>query len=157
MMRGGAQPSEAAYFAVGHLVGAAGGFAYAAWNPRRFEDDVGDHVTQRTQLSREFDPVRTNPTDVAIVAHVHQGNMRTKNLHLFDTDGSRRDPSLRAWVVSCAEPDARGVNRGGSNPWTIQRIEDRHRSAVGPAHRVDSAAIDFALGEILSHEMLDRG
>src|SRR5713101_3668395 len=156
MMRGAAQAREAADFAVGHLVGPAAGVACADWNIRGIENDVGDEVTLRVQLSGEFYPVRTNPTDVAIVAHVHQGGMRIEDLHLFDTGGSRSDRGLRTWIVERAEWVWRRVNRGGGNPRAIERIEDCHRGAVGPSHHIDSAAIDFALGEILTDEMIDR-
>src|ERR1700687_3911242 len=83
--------------------------------------------------------------------------MRIENLQLADTAGSRGDRGLRTWIAEGAERVGRGVNRGSRNPRAIERIEDRHRGAVGPAHRIDSAPIDFALGKILTHKMIDRG
>src|SRR5713101_9309827 len=120
MMRCAAQTPEAADFAAGHLVGPTSSLARADRKPRRIEDDVGDDITQRAQLSRELDPVRTNPADVAIVAHVHQRDMRIEDLHLLDTGRDGSDRGLRTWIVERAERIGRGINRGSRNPWAIQ-------------------------------------
>src|ERR1700730_2999755 len=136
-------------------IGAATDLAYWDAFARGVDDHVLDIAPDHAQLRRQLLAVGADSRNVAAIVDMHCGHPRIEDSHLGDVRRRAADRHLTARIIECAERVRSRIDRYRRDVGTVERIEQAHRRAVGPAGYIDASGVDFAGTGSLCDEAID--
>src|SRR5262249_32189414 len=105
-----------------HLVGTARVVAERYSSSRRINDNVFNAAAECPHAGRKSTAVWTNPTDIAIVPHMHYWYARIEHPRLSDARRGVRHWGLDAHVEKRGEWVWRGIDGRSCHPRPIQSV-----------------------------------